>query len=429
MNKGVEPAVPAGSVFLPLRSSLVLLFLVSSCSGSEGNVADTDGTDAGGTDATEVFVDVYQGPVLSHAEILAPGPYGVGLLKLDLVDGSRPTPATETFEGATTRPLPTLVWYPSSTVPELPLKEQNDAAPQVEGGPWPLIMYNHGFMSNQRENAEIAALLATRGYVTAAADFPLTSSGAPGQAYTGDVLNQPEDVRFIADHLFSLSEDPTHPLHGMIRPGEFAVMGISLGGLTCLLTAFHPDYADARVTAVSVAAAPGCYLPGDFYDSVSMPTLFVSGTMDEIIYYKENGPPNFAAAQPPKYHVTIEGGTHTALAAMAVGMSSLYENPDVIGCLALKSIDSVSAESLAEMAEDFGGKDYETVLSQCPAPCANAGAYPPALGAARQVELVTLSFAAFTEAYTGDQQAYRNYLQKILGPNNDEVTVEYELAP
>jgi predicted dienelactone hydrolase len=87
-------------------------------------------------------------------------------------------------------PFPTTIWYP----------ENSDAT-------HPLLIHSHGIVSSRSEAPYLAEHLASYGYVTAAADYPLTSGSTPGGANAGDVINQAADVSFLIDSVLGLGID------------------------------------------------------------------------------------------------------------------------------------------------------------------------------------------------------------------------------
>ena len=90
-------------------------------------------------------------PPLTSADVLQPGPSGVGTRTLTLVDTSRSTPANGSIPEPPSRTLVTQIWYP--TTPNAAGTEDEQLnAPLVWDGPRvPLIMYSHGFMSSHTE--------------------------------------------------------------------------------------------------------------------------------------------------------------------------------------------------------------------------------------------------------------------------------------
>ncbi|MFV2090924.1 MAG: alpha/beta hydrolase family protein, partial [Pseudomonadales bacterium] len=199
------------------------------------------------------------------ARVLQSGPYSVGNAELTLVDDSRPTKENDDYPGAENRTLITTIWYPEGG----------------ESEPHPLVIYSHGFMSSREGGNYLARALASHGYVVAAADYPLTHMGAPGGPEVSDVSNQPGDVSFLIDTLLGL-EDDEKPFTGEIDQMRIGVMGLSLGGLTSTLVAYHPRWRDKRIRAViSIAGPASMFTRRVFLDSTA-PLLVIAGTEGAI---------------------------------------------------------------------------------------------------------------------------------------------------
>jgi len=411
-----------------MRSLPFILFatLCVACGGGEPH----DGPDAHASDGRPVDAarldtrDAAPLPApVPDDEVLAPGPFGVGELLLELEDASRATPANGDYEGAATRALPTLVWYPTEPGPGDRLEPVEGAAPAIDGGPWPLVIYSHGFSSRHDDNAELAANLASRGFIVAAVDFPLTNIYAPGKPTVIDMPNQPGDVQFVLAHLLGDHPDADHPLIGLANAEKISLVGLSLGAMTSLAVTFHPDFQDPRIRAAVAIAPPGCYLTEDIYDTAAVPLLIIHGTNDAILTYPENGPPVWERANPPKYFLTLEGGTHTSMAGLAMPLMEVLGNTDDVGCQTMEGNPSIEAEVLAEMSAEFGGVDYATAMDQCPAPCTlevPEGAMDPH----RQLELVQRSTIAFLVARFQGDLRYEAYLRHaIVGDATDATMV------
>ena len=78
--------------------------------------------------------------------------YAVGSQDATFVDGSRKTDANGTFQGASFRTLPVLILYPATGAPRGPVTPA--APPATDDGPFPLIVFSHGFMANGPAYAE-----------------------------------------------------------------------------------------------------------------------------------------------------------------------------------------------------------------------------------------------------------------------------------
>jgi predicted dienelactone hydrolase len=138
-----------------------------------------------------------------------PGPHAVGVLDLNVEDRTRPIIANAKHEAAKARSLPASIYYPAKD--DLALF----GAPSLaKGGPFPLLVYSHGYGSSRGEARHLTERAASHGYVVVAADFPFTKTYRllSGESLnTSDIVNQAGDVSFLIDQSLALSQDPRHP--------------------------------------------------------------------------------------------------------------------------------------------------------------------------------------------------------------------------
>lgn len=232
-------------------------------------------------------------------------PVEVATTALDLVDPSRPTPAGATTPPADARTLTTTVWYP---------------APEADGGPpaasrFPLIVFAHGMSGHPDKFSELFETWARAGYVVAAPAFPLTNAEVPNsRANFADVANQPDDLRFVTDHLLDLATDPVSnddPIGSRVDPELLGVGGLSLGGATTYLAALNEASRDPRVDAAMVLAGVAANDPetGTFLEPSGVPALIMHGDADLAapLAVAENA---WALLAPPKYLVVLAGAGH-----------------------------------------------------------------------------------------------------------------------
>jgi predicted dienelactone hydrolase len=353
---------------------------------------------------------------LTSAAVLAPGPSGVGTRTLTFSDTSRSTPAHGSNPSQPSRRLVTQIWYP--TTPNAGGTEDEQVnAPLVWSGPGvPLIMYSHGFMSSHTEGTYLADHLASYGYVVAAPDFPLSHIGTPGGATVADLPNQPGDVSFLIDTL--LADGTFGPVIDRSRIG---LTGLSLGGTTTLLIAFHPDLRDHRVRAAAAMAPGACFFAKPFYANAQLPLLLIDGDIDAITPYTENTLFAFGEVNPPKYLVTLIGGTHTGFSA-AAGLFENQNNADDVGCGALGSSLTGGDLSLVDL---LGGGAAGIIAGDCPLPCSGPKPFPYAMRPSRQHTLTVLSiFSFFEDALQGDASA-RAFLEHTLAAENADATTQF----
>jgi dienelactone hydrolase len=238
-----------------------------------------------------------------------PGAYAVGLRVLRLVDASR----TIALPDGTSepRPLVTEVFYPALGAPAGAGRPATpNAAPARADGPFPLVVFGHGFALTPQPYAPLLRAWARAGYVVAAPVFPLENADAAGGADESDLVNQPADMRFVISSVLSLSRRSSGPLAGLIDPAEVAVSGHSDGGDTALAVAYDGPYRDPRVdAAVILSGAEIPALPGFTFPPAGPPLLATQGTADTV------NPPGateafFTAARRPKYLLRLIGAEH-----------------------------------------------------------------------------------------------------------------------
>ncbi|MGI8412926.1 MAG: alpha/beta hydrolase family protein [Solirubrobacteraceae bacterium] len=206
------------------------------------------------------------------------------------------------------RTLVTYLRYPAAGAPgatDLP-----DAAPAREHGPFPLIVFGHGFAVTPGPYAALLQSWARAGYVVAAPVFPLGSANAPGGPDESDLINQPDDMRFVITRLLADSRSASGPLAGLLAPSRIAVSGQSDGGDTALAVAYDGHFFDPRVGAAVILS--GAEIPGAgalSFPGPSPPLLATQGTADPV------NPPVFTdtffgPAPRPKYRLNLLGAAH-----------------------------------------------------------------------------------------------------------------------
>jgi len=237
-----------------------------------------------------------------------PGPpFAVGLEVLRFVDHSRLIRRS----GRPPRPrtLVTIVRYPAATRPAGQVDAQGAPA-AGRGGPFPLVVFGHGYAVTPAPYAPLLRAWARAGYIVAAPVFPLENEHAPGGPDEADLVNQPRDMSFVISRMLALDQARAGVLAGIVDPHRIAVAGQSDGGETALAVAYDRYFRDPRVRAAVILS--GAEIPGvggfDF-PRPSPPLLATQGTADTI------NPPTLTSAfyeraPPPKYLLTLFGVSH-----------------------------------------------------------------------------------------------------------------------
>jgi dienelactone hydrolase len=219
-------------------------------------------------------------------------PFGVGSLTTELVDTGRGTPAVaaQGIEARDERRLDLTVLYPTDEADPPGDGPAGTGAGIVDGsdppadtgtepapGPFPLLVFAHGWNGSGASLVGPATRWASAGYVVALPTFPLSREGI---AVDLDMVNQPGDVSFVIDTLLARSGDPDDLLAGAVDPDRIAAGGHSLGSATVF--GFENSCCkDARVKAiVAVSGGPAPYSSGSYDPVFATPMLLVHGAKD-----------------------------------------------------------------------------------------------------------------------------------------------------
>jgi fermentation-respiration switch protein FrsA (DUF1100 family) len=227
------------------------------------------------------------GTLTPIASASAPQPRGYEVRVLRFVDRTRTVllPDGRRID----RPVTTIVRYPSS------------------GGPYPLVVFGHGFALTPATYLELLTSWTRAGYVVAAPVFPRGNANAPGGPDESDLPNQPADMRLAITRLRTLAR-PGGPFHGLIDPGRIGIAGHSDGAVTALAVAYDRRFRDHRVDAAVILSGAEIAGMGAF-PRRGPPLLAMQGTADPI-----NAPANTEAyyrlAPRPKFLVLLLGASH-----------------------------------------------------------------------------------------------------------------------
>jgi dienelactone hydrolase len=206
------------------------------------------------------------------------------------------------------RTLLTVVRYPALGDPGA--GDHPGATPATAAGPFPLIVFGHGFAVTPGIYASLLRAWAQAGYVVAAPVFPLGNEHAPGGPDERDLPNQPGDMKFVISRMLAASARRSGRLARLIAPRAVAVTGQSDGGDTALAVAFDPRYHDPRIgAAVILSGAEDPFTSSFQIGRGGPPLLATQGTADPI------NPPSmtsafYDSAPPPKFLLQLLGASH-----------------------------------------------------------------------------------------------------------------------
>jgi predicted dienelactone hydrolase len=235
-------------------------------------------------------------------------PYAVGLSVQYLVDDTRliklPGGRSEP------RPLVTYVRYPALGARSG--TDHADAPAASANGPFPLVVFGHGYAVTPVVYGRLLRAWTAAGYVVAAPVFPLANANAPGGPDEADLVNQPADLRFVITQLLAAAVTPGDPLEGMIDPMRIAVAGHSDGAETALAVAYNRRFRDPRIRAAVILSGAEVSGFGRYAFPPGSPALLAAqGTADRL------NPPKFThafydIASHPRFLLTLLRARHLA---------------------------------------------------------------------------------------------------------------------
>jgi rhodanese-related sulfurtransferase/dienelactone hydrolase len=232
--------------------------------------------------------------------------FGVGEIVVTYTDYSRRVK----FPGRPLAPrrLVTVIRYPAAIDPSR--VDVLGAPPAKSSGPFPLVVFAHGFDITPAPYARLLQAWVQAGYVVAAPIFPLTNAAAPGGPHESDLVNQPTDMSFVISQMLRGDARPQGILSHLLNPRAVAVTGQSDGGSAALAAAYNAHYVDHRIDAAMILS--GAMIPGVggyTFPSPSPPLLAAQGTGDTV-----NAPAStyhfFALAPRPKFLLSLLGAPH-----------------------------------------------------------------------------------------------------------------------
>lgn len=235
-----------------------------------------------------------------------PSAFAVGLRVLTLTDTSRSVTMADGTSGP--RTLVTDVRYPAQGA--VGSNDLRNAPAASAYGPYPLIVFGHGFAVTPGLYSHLLQAWARAGYVVAAPAFPLENADAAGGPNEADLVNQPQDMSFVISSMLSASASGAGPFAGLIDPAKVAVSGQSDGGDTALAVAYDHRYSDSRVDAAVILSGAEIPAEGSFnFPAGTPPLLATQGTADTVNWPSLTNT-FFEAAQRPKYLLSLIGAEH-----------------------------------------------------------------------------------------------------------------------
>ncbi len=286
-----------------------------------GSLAACSSSDSVGSPTTETTTTAKPEDVGTAAAYKGEGPNQVGTTSFALNDGRRVVAWYPAADSAKDQPKENFD-IASLLSPALQSQVPADKRPQYEinahpgadqatGGPYPVVLFSHGFAGFPEQSADLVTHLASWGFVVVAPDhverslsglLGVASKGVPKLADTA-VLTQALDAA-VAD-----AERPASPLHELLDLDHVAVTGHSAGAGA----AYQAASTDPRIKAfIAYSVGLGGRADGEatpLPPVPEVPGMVMAGSDDGIISVAASQKV-FTGMKTPKYLVEIEGAGH-----------------------------------------------------------------------------------------------------------------------
>jgi dienelactone hydrolase len=248
------------------------------------------------------------------------GPFQAGTMTAALPDGRRVVIWYPAAASAAKAPMETLD-LPSLLTPALQANVPSDLRHKIQypidahpgaepasGGPFPVVLFSHGYAGFPEQSADLTTHLARWGFVVVAPDHVERSlDGLLGNAAQG--VNKLTDIQVLSRSLdLALRENrrPGSPLRALVNGAEVAVIGHSAGAEA----AYDLASTDHRVKSfisysVSLGGPDGQPVP----PPPRVPGMVMVGTSDRVIPIADNRKV-YRDMRAPKYLVTLRNAGH-----------------------------------------------------------------------------------------------------------------------
>lgn len=345
-----------------LAALLLVLAALAGCSGDDGD--DRAGGDGAAPDGRAAG-DEDRGDGGEEEGDEATRPFAVGRIDVTLVDPSRGTDAVPAadVEARPDRTIDLTVVYPAAgdpgEEPTIPAAWSEDGDPEGRSavldaepadGPFPLLVWAHGWNGQGASFLPHADRWARAGYVVALPTFPLSRAGI---GHSDDMRNQPEDIWFVIDHL--LGDDG--PLPGLVDGERIALGGHSLGSATVFRAVYNGCCTDDRVDATITVAGGPLDITEGYQDQPDVPMLLAHGAADPgVAVAVSDAMVDFVTA--PVTYLRFTGADHTSVFAGTDG--ELFSDASIAYLDATLGDDDEALDGIGDLVAESGVAELRT---------------------------------------------------------------------
>jgi dienelactone hydrolase len=214
------------------------------------------------------------------------------------VDSTRSTSPNGSFGGAPNRTLDTTFWYPAVS---------DGGTPDRAHGPYPLVLFIHGYDQTADFYAPMLERWASAGYVVAGPMFPILS-GIPGGASHVDYDKLFGDAAFVISQTLASGADT--PIGGLVDGKRIAAAGHSDGEMVSFTLGFAACCREWRLRSVIAMAGDLSNSGFDPMRDTGMPILHVMETNDEYDPYPHTIEWDRESLTAPRWMLTLLNASH-----------------------------------------------------------------------------------------------------------------------
>jgi dienelactone hydrolase len=239
-------------------------------------------------DAPDLAPPTQQPPDLSAlsacAPYVLPGPYKAGVTTIE-IDGS---PVEIWYPSEQSGPADTYDlrgWLPDDydqAIPQsAPTTYTTIASRDVDisaAGPFPIVLFSHGFAAYRMQSSFLTAHLATWGYIVVAPEHPERGLEQALTDVAGIEQGSADVDALAAAHaaLLELGAQPGSRFEGKIDPDHLAISGHSAGGAAAIALSRRPQVAHAQLVLAYTPAVSSTTTP------IAPELVAFSGTRDVL---------------------------------------------------------------------------------------------------------------------------------------------------
>lgn len=173
------------------------------------------------------------------------------------------------FTGSPTAPIPTGL---PSTLPTTLTTDAYTDVPISSNGPFPVVLFSHGYGGYPQQSSFLTDHLATWGFVVVAPDHRSRDLHAVIANTTGQGQNDVTDLRQALAYVTTMNATPGTALSGKLDLTRVASVGHSAGGGAAINVAKDKDIK----AYIGLAPSPGTPPP-------SKPAMIMQGTSDKVV--------------------------------------------------------------------------------------------------------------------------------------------------